>query len=366
MTRPIYAHVNLDALKHNYLLAKEANQGPALAVLKANAYGHGAVACAQALSPIADGFAVASLEEARQLRNAQITQPILLLEGFFDAEELAEIAALECWVVVHDAWQVDALCAAQFKAQTQVWLKVNTGMHRLGLTPAEVPQAYQALSNCPQVDQVALMTHFANADAIDKSDVKAQIRQFEETANALSFDGLISLSNSAAILSGVGLKNLNQSSSNWVRPGLMLYGADPLYANIEKDNNVQPLQTVMTLQAKLIAVKTLQAGDAIGYGSLFKADVTMRVGVVACGYADGYPRTAMQAPVAVDGVQTTTLGRVSMDMLYVDLRDLPEAAIGSVVELWGEQVSVDAVASAANTLSYELLCNVKRVQFTYS
>lgn len=368
MTRPINAQIDLSALKFNYQYAKQQNAGPALAVVKANAYGHGAVRCAQALRDVADGFAVASLEEARELRQAGIHAPVLLLEGFFDATELAEIAALNCWLVIQATWQVTALLEYSMSHDDEaqpwhVWLKVDTGMHRLGMTPDEAMQAYGQLHTKPFIQTIKLMTHFANAD--DVSDLKTctQMQVFLQLVGQIGFSGEISVANSAAVL---GWPELNTTTAmpRWARPGLMLYGANPFYGTSTQHVG-ETLQAVMTLTSQVIAIQTIQAGETIGYGGLFQAKETMRVGVVACGYADGYPRTAMHAPAMVAGQMTRVIGRVSMDMLFVDLEGLPDVTVGAEVELWGKYVSVDAVAASANTLAYELLCNVKRTPFIY-
>ncbi len=362
MTRPITARIDLSALQHNYQLAKQASQGPCLAVIKANAYGHGAEQCAKALEPIAEGFAISSLAEAKALRVSGITKPILLLEGIFEAAELAEAAQLNCWLVLHEQWQVDCLLAANLAHDWHVWLKVDTGMHRLGFSTQAALNAYQRLSMQANVKAIKLMTHFANADDLNSEQTQTQIQAFEKLVDQAGFEGDVSFANSAAILSGLNLRcNLTQ----WARPGLMLYGANPFYASAQPKLS-DSLRAVMTISANIIAVRKLKAGERIGYGSLFQAKNAMRIGVVACGYADGYPRTAMGAPAMVEGKHTTVIGRVSMDMLFVDLHDIPTAQLGSEVELWGPNVAVSAVAAAANTLAYELFCNVKRVKFIYT
>lgn len=364
MTRPIKAQIDLNALKHNYSLAKQQNAGPTLAVIKANAYGHGAVQCAQALGDIADGFAVAALEEARELRQAGIQLPILLLEGFFDATELDEIAALDCWLVIHDSWQITALLEYGQSQSWHVWLKVDTGMHRLGMAPEAAVRACTQLKSHPNIQEIKLMTHFANAD--DLSDVKtnAQMRVLQDVIDQTAFAGEVSIANSAAIIGWPGLMT-TPKMPRWARPGLMLYGANPFYGTAEQSLG-ESLQAVMTLTSQIIAIQTIQAGETIGYSGIYQAQETRCIGVVACGYADGYPRTAINAPAMVAGQKTTVIGRVSMDMLFIDLHGIESAEVGAEVELWGPNVSVDAVAASANTLAYELLCNVKRVQFIYT
>ena len=352
MSRPAIAHIRLDAFRHNYRVAKQSHGGKALAVIKANAYGHGAVHCAKAIEGEADGFAVASLEEALQLREAGIPEPILLLEGFFEAIELPEIVANDLWIVVHSQWQVEILLAAKLAKPLHVWLKMDSGMHRVGLPPNEYVQAYERLKNHKIVAKIVMMTHFANADNLSSKHTLLQIETFENTIEGLS--AKTSLANSAAIL---GWK---QAKCDWTRPGIMLYGADPLMI---ADTKLKP---VMQLTSKIISIRSIKQGESIGYGSIFTAERDIIVGVVACGYADGYPRSAVTGtPIAVDGKMTRLIGRVSMDMLFVDLTDIPNATIGSQVELWGNQVAANAVATSAGTIAYELFCNVKRAHFQY-
>lgn len=354
MARPAIAHIRLEAFRHNYRVAKAMHGGNALAVIKANAYGHGAVQCAQAIASEADGFAVACLEEAVELRAAGITNPILLLEGFFEANELPEIVANDLWMVIHAAWQVEILTAAKLAKPLQIWLKMDSGMHRVGLSPAEYSLAFMRLSGHVNVAKIVLMSHFANADNLKSEHTLQQIALFQNTVQSLGITE-VSLANSAAIL------GWPQSHKNWSRPGIMLYGADPLYATDT------PLRAVMQLTSQIISIRKIAKGEAIGYGSMFTAPRDTIVGVVACGYADGYPRSASNlAPAAVDGVLTKLIGRVSMDMLFVDLTDIKNAKIGSHVELWGDLILANDVAKAAGTIAYELFCNVKRVQFRYS
>lgn len=356
MTRPAIAYIRLDAFRHNYRLAKQMHGGKALAVIKANAYGHGAVQCAKAIENEADGFAVACLEEALQLRQAGIKNPILLLEGFFEATELAEIVAYDLWVVIHAPWQLEMLLAATLNQPVHIWLKMDSGMHRVGFSPQAFRDAYERLSGYANVEKIVLMSHFANADDVKSPHTLQQMVCFEKTISELDAKNKtdVSLANSAAILAWP------QSHAHWARPGIMLYGADP---HLSAETN---LHAVMQLTARIIATREIQAGEAIGYGSIFTAESAMRIGVVACGYADGYPRSAVNAPVAVDGVLSRVIGRVSMDMLFVDLTPIASANIGSTVELWGDQVPANDVAKAAGTIAYELFCNVKRVQFCYT
>ncbi len=363
MTRPAIAHIRLDAFRHNYRVAKQMHGGKALAVIKANAYGHGAVQCAKAIENEADGFAVACLEEAIELRTAGIKAPILLLQGFFEAGELTEIVANDLWIVVHAQWQVEMLLTAELAKPLQIWLKMDSGMHRLGLSPAAYSRAFMRLCKHENVEKVVLMSHFANADNVNSQHTAQQVEVFKNTLaslNSKAYRAEFSLANSAAIL------GWPTSQASWSRPGIMLYGADPLM------NADTSLRAVMQLTSKVISIRHIQVGESIGYGSLFTATRDTIVGVVACGYADGYPRSAIDAPAAVDGKLTKVIGRVSMDMLFVDLTDicdlngLPSAKVSSNVELWGDQVLANDVAKSAGTIAYELFCNTKRVQFTYS
>ena len=354
MSRPAIAHIRLDAFRHNYRVAKQMHGGKALAVIKANAYGHGAVQCARAIENEADGFAVACLEEALQLRQAGIKNPILLLEGFFEAAELPEIIANDLWIVIHAQWQIEILLATKLVKPVQVWLKMDSGMHRVGLSPLDYSQAYMCLAEHASVAKIVCMSHFANADNLSSAHTMQQITLFQNTLQSLQVKE-ISLANSAAILAWP------QAYKNWSRPGIMLYGADPLYST------KTPLHAVMQLTSQVISIRHIEKGESIGYGSMFTAARDTVVGVVACGYADGYPRSASNlAPAAVDGVMTKLIGRVSMDMLFVDLTDILQANIGSHVELWGDTVLANDVAKAAGTIAYELFCNVKRVKFMYS
>ncbi|MGZ8251365.1 MAG: alanine racemase [Methylophilaceae bacterium] len=365
MSRPAVAHIRLDAFRHNYRVAKQCHGGKALAVVKANAYGHGAIACAQAIADEADGFAVAAIEEALALRQAGITAPILLLEGFFEEAELPLIVENKLWIVIHHRWQVDMLLASKLAQPLQVWLKMDSGMHRVGLSPAEYASAYVRLSQHANVAKLVLMSHFANADDLQSAHTQQQVEVFRQTIAAIDKPSTlpqeISLANSAAIL------GWPQAHGSWSRPGIMLYGASPIPERL----TAHALRPVMQLTSRIISTRKIARGESIGYGSIFTAERDTTVGVVAMGYADGYPRAATGAtsalpPVAVDGTITRLIGRVSMDMLFVDLTDIPAAGIGSKVELWGDQIPANDVATAAGTIAYELFCNVKRVRFQYS
>lgn len=346
MPRPIRATFDLSAFARNLAVARGRASGARIwAVVKASAYGHGLLRAARALDA-ADGFALLDLDEAVRLRGAGVRKPILLLEGFFAAADLETIAAHSLSVVVHSQEQIAMLESAPLAAPLPVHLKLDTGMNRLGLAPGEARAAVARLQATASVGPITLMTHFADADG--PAGVDEQVARFDSATNGLSLPR--SLANSAALL------RYPQARGDWVRPGIMLYGCSPF---ADEPAQALGLEPVMTLAAELIAVRRLARGDRVGYGGTFVADRAMRIGVVACGYADGYPRHAPTGtPILVAGRRTRTVGRVSMDMLTVDLEGIPEAAVGTPVTLWGEGLSCDEVAAAAGTVSYELLCGL--------
>lgn len=342
--RPLLATVHLDALRHNLRIAKLcAPKSKIMAVVKANAYGHDLTYAAMGLAA-ADGFAVLGLNEALALRAEGYQQVILLLEGVFTADELEEAAKNDVALVVHSAVQVEMLEQSRLARQISIFLKLNTGMNRLGFAPSEYASMLSRLQACKNIADITLMTHFATAD--EPEGIAEQLALFKEVTAGMAYPS--SLANSAAVL------RHPESHTDWVRPGIMLYGASPVTGTHPELFNLKP---AMTLASEIIAVQDLAPGQSVGYGKKFIAEQKTRVGVVACGYADGYPRHAPTGtPVAVAGRLTRTLGRVSMDMLCVDITDIPETQIGSRVELWGKLVAVDEVAEAAGTVGYELLC----------
>ncbi len=342
--RPIQAIISVDAMAHNLRVARQRSGGSKLlAVVKANAYGHGLSRAVRGLSA-ADGFAVLTLEEAANLRLMGVDKPILLLEGLFDAEELATCVELDVWPVVHHAQQLEWIERHPPAKPLQVFLKFDSGMHRLGFPLDQFESALKRVRSLAGVAGVTLMTHFAQADELD-----GMAWQSEPFLACAKPSGLPwSDANSAALLRSSG------QPGNWARPGIMLYGASPFADTPATQLDLKP---AMTLQSEIIAVQRLRQGEGLGYGLLYRAERDMRVGIVACGYADGYPRHAPTGtPILADGQSTRTLGRVSMDMLYVDLSRLPNTGIGSPVVLWGEGLPVEDVARAAGTISYELLC----------
>ena len=346
MTRPIVAEIDRAALAANLARVRAYAQGAeVLAVVKANAYGHGLSRVLPALAD-ADGLALVELEAALELRAAGYTRPILLLEGFFDARELEPIARHALGVVVHHVEQIRVLEQATLARPVDVHVKVNTGMNRLGIAPADVVRACVRLADAGAVAGVTLMMHFACSDEADG--IAEPLVRFGHACAGLPYRR--SLANSA------GVVRFAEIGGDSVRPGIMLYGATPF---ADRDAQSLGLRPVMTLRSQLIGVQMLARGEAVGYGRTFRAPQAMRVGVVACGYADGYPRHAPNgAPVLVCGRRVPIAGRVSMDMLTVDLSSVPQARIGSDVVLWGEGLPVDDVAAAASTVGYELLCAV--------
>ena len=343
MSRPIQARIDLSALQNNLRVVRRTASGRIMAVIKANAYGHGLLRAAAALAE-AEGFAMLDVRDAVALREAGFRQTLLLLEGFFRADELPLLAEYELASVIHSPQQLAMLDAFPRRNALQVWLKVNTGMNRLGFAPEQVPAAMEKLKRHSAVREIVLMTHFAHAD--EPEGIAEQLERFRGVTDAYRMPR--SLANSAALL------RYPSTHSEWVRPGIMLYGASPFADTGAQQLGLRP---VMTLSSEIISVRELKAGDRVGYAGQFRADRAMRIATVACGYADGYPRHAPTGtPILVNGQRTRTLGRVSMDMLGVDLSEVADAEVGSRVTLWGEGLPVEEVASAAGTISYELLC----------
>jgi alanine racemase len=355
MARPLYAQLSLPALRANVARARALAPGAELlAVVKANAYGHGLLRLLPALAE-ADGLALIELDTAIALRAAHYMRRILLLEGFFAPDELPEVAARRLAVVVHSEYQVRMLELARLKRPLEVFVKVNTGMNRLGIAPADVVRTVERLNHCESVAVLRLMTHFARADEDDG--LTEPIAVFTAACRGMPYPR--SLANSA------GVVRYAEAGGDIVRPGIMLYGATPFRDRSAEDIGVRP---VMTLRSEIIAVQALRPNDSVGYGGAYTASRERRIGVVACGYADGYPRCAPNGtPVLVCGKKARIAGRVSMDMITVDITEVLEADVGSPVVLWGEGLPVDEVANAASTVGYELLCAVApRVPFVVS
>ena len=342
--RPARARIDLGALRHNLALAKQRSPDARVwAVVKANAYGHGMARTWRAFQA-ADGLALLEVEDALWLREQGWAKPLLMLEGFFDDEDLNVFARHRLTAVVHHAEQLEIIERSMLESRIDVYLKINTGMNRLGFRPGDARAALARLRNSGKTGAITLMTHFSDADG--PRGVAEPLAAFEAVTRGLALPA--SIANSAALL------RFPQTHRDWVRPGLLLYGCSPFEGHAARDFGLVP---AMTLTSRIIAVQDLDPGERVGYAGMFTADRAMRVGVVAMGYADGYPRHAnVGTPVLVGGRRSHMLGRVSMDLLCVDLSAMPDAGIGSEVTLWGEGLSADEVAASAGTVSYELLC----------
>ncbi len=348
MGRPARALVDASALRHNLdQVRRLAPRARVMAVIKANGYGHGLSWVANALSD-ADAFGVSSVEEGLALRQAGVKLPVCLLEGFFTADELPLLAEHRLAPTIHDESQIQALSQATLPAKLPVWIKIDTGMHRLGFAPHDLPNVLARLRACATVGDVRLMSHLANAEAAADPSTKLQIENFLTHTKNLGLE--TSLANSAGIVAWP------DSHGDWVRPGIMLYGVSPVANQSSEQLNLKP---VMTLQTSLIAVHQRKHGDAIGYGGDWRCPRDMPVGVAAIGYGDGYPRhAAVGTPVLVNGRRVPLVGRVSMDMITLDLSSQPQARVGDTVVLWGQDLPVAEVAQSAGTIAYELLCRV--------
>jgi alanine racemase len=346
MPRPISATIKASAFANNLgVVRRHAPNAKVWAVVKANAYGHGLVTAARALEG-ADGYAMLDFEEAIRLRLQGVKKPILLLEGFFKPQDVPLLSEYDLTPVVHNIEQIEILEKTALSRPIDAYLKVNSGMNRLGFTVDNVRIGWNALHGHEQIRSVTVMTHFADADGA--SGVASQLEWFNSMTQPMQAPR--SMANSAAVL------RFPETHADWVRPGIMLYGCSPFADQTAEDLGLEP---VMTLKTEIIALQNLAAGERVGYGFGFEATEEMTIGIVACGYADGYPRSAPSGtPVLVNGERTRTVGRVSMDMICVDISALPEAYIGTPVTMWGEGLSADEVGAAAGTLSYELLCGL--------
>jgi len=344
--RSAEAFIDFQALQHNFQRVKQyAPNSRVMAVIKADAYGHGIIHVARALDQ-ADGFAVAHISEAISLREAGIIQPITVFQGFQSADQLAQMVAFNLRPTIYQSWQVDML-EQQLSGRLSVWLKVNTGMGRLGVQPSEAAELWSRLKQNSCVKELGLSSHFANADCPEHLSNQQQIDCFQNLAS--QFQAQTSLANSA------GLISFPQAHGDWVRPGIMLYGASPILDNSALSLDLKP---VMQLKSPLIAINYLKKGDSLGYGSLWQCPEDMPVGIAAIGYGDGYPRHApLGTPVWLNGKISQLIGRVSMDVISIDLRTIENARVGDEVVLWGKEVAVDEVAKSAETIAYELLCN---------
>ncbi|MBI2970074.1 MAG: alanine racemase [Gammaproteobacteria bacterium] len=356
MTRPARVIVDLDALRHNLSRVRALAPGArVMAIVKADAYGHGIERVAHAL-PAADAFGVACVEEAQQLLAAGVKRPIVLLEGPFSAQELKAISARGLEIVVHHAFQIELLERTAVPQPLRVWLKVDSGMHRLGFDPADVARAWARLHACRSaLPPLRLMTHLARANLAGDPMTGMQLAAFERACSGLEAER--SIANSAAII------GFPSSHAQWVRPGLMLYGVSPVDGRDAGDYGLRP---AMTLCSELISIKRVRAGEPVGYGASWRCPEDLTIGVVAAGYGDGFPRHARSGtPVLVNGRQCAIIGFASMDMLTVDLRPVPDARIGDVVELWGASLPIERIAQHADTVPYELLCGVHKQRLSF-
>lgn len=352
MIRSAYAVVRLEHLAHNLnTLRNFAPHSKIMAVVKADAYGHGLAEAARALNQ-ADAFAVACANEALELRSAGILHPIVCLQGFSNSSQLQQIADANIQAVIHSDYQIKLLLGSKLKQPIQVWLKIDTGMSRLGVSPKDAASIYQQLQDSKRVAKIRLMTHFANADLLDEKVTQRQLQLFEQAAKDMP-DCEKSAANSAATLA------FSNTQYDWVRPGLALYGISPFQTG-QSHPDTSDLIPAMSLYAPIIAIKNCRTGDRIGYGGTYTCPRDMRIAVVAMGYADGYPRSLSQAAhVSIDGKHAPIVGCVSMDMITIDVSEI-DVSIGDDVEFWGTDIAVSDVAQAANTISYELLCGIAR------
>ncbi|WP_423064011.1 alanine racemase [Candidiatus Paracoxiella cheracis] len=356
MSRGAIAYIDLNALKHNYSRLQQLAAGRSiLAMIKSNGYGHGLLRVAKTLNT-ADAFGVASLDEAIALRKGGIKQPIMVMAGFYDKDEIPQFVDYDLQVVLHRPDQITALEKNTLPTPLTVWMKIDTGMHRLGFPLNQVHSVFERLQRCESIKKpIGLMTHLADADNPDRQFTELQLAKFKEITNGLS--GPKSIVNSAGLLS-----YNNEALADWVRPGIMLYGVSPISTHTGEEEGLKP---VMTLTAKIMAVKQCRKGDKVGYGCTWTCPEDMPIGIVGIGYGDGYPRHAKNGtPTIVNGKTCPLIGRVSMDMIAIDLRSEANAAVGDRVTLWGEGLPVEKVAACANTIGYELLCNItQRVKF---
>ena len=353
----VTATVDLSALRHNLQRVREyAPASRVMGALKADAYGHGMVAVARALDDGLDAYAVACLEEAEAIRAAGCRTPCVLLEGPLHPQEIETIAARGEPVVLHADWQLQALRTLRCATPLPVWIKLDTGMNRLGFRPDQARRLAQAVSANPALKLLGWMTHLANADAADSAGTQAQLTRFFAATDGLP--GARTIANSA------GLMAYPQARVDWVRPGIMLYGASPLEGHTASQDGLLP---TMRVESRLIAMRDVPAGEAVGYGSEWVCAEPTRVGVIAMGYGDGYPRHARSGtPVQVRGQTVALIGRVSMDMITVDLRSCPQAQVGDTAVLWGGGLPVESVAEHAGTIAYDLFCGLtNRVYYHY-
>lgn len=352
--RTATAIIDFQALANNYQTIKAyAPNSKVLAVLKANAYGHGLERIAQAL-PQADAFGVARISEAIALRKAGIEQPIVLLEGFFSSEELFLLSEYNLDTIIHNQEQLNAITHASIDSPIKVWLKIDTGMHRLGINPNDLTTFYQTLELSKNVQKgIVLMSHLGCADDINDKTTAIQLNLFKQITT-LGRDN----KNECSLANSAGICAWPETHFDWVRPGLMLYGVSPMLTLSDEKKALQP---VMTLKSSIISIRKIAKGDSVGYGSTWTCDQSTHIAVIAIGYGDGYPRHAQNGtPVYVNGRIVPLVGRVSMDMITVDLGEDLKDKIGDEATLWGADLPIEQVAKYATTIPYELLCNISR------
>ncbi|HEC12195.1 MAG TPA: alanine racemase [Acidiferrobacteraceae bacterium] len=348
MTRPLRAVIHPAALAHNLNVARKfAPQSKVMAVVKADAYGHGLAGAVQGLQA-ADGFGLLTTDQAIHLREMGVDKPLCLLEGFFEPYELTVLAGYGVAVTLHSEAQLRVLETTRFKGPLDVWVKLDTGMHRIGFSPGAVADVMQRLLVLDNVRPIGFMSHLANADQVDDPATEKQLKQFVSTCSAYTKPK--SLANSAAVVAWPA------TYLDWVRPGIMLYGSSPVAAQSAQELGLQP---AMDLDSALISIKDLSRGDRVGYGGTWVCPHDMRIGVVAAGYGDGYPRHAPQGtPILVKGRVAPLVGRVSMDMITLDLSQHDDVQVGDPVRLWGQDLDIDAIAKRVGTIAYELMCGV--------
>ena len=355
MTRPSRVIIDIKALEHNFSRIKElVHNSKIMAIIKADAYGHGIVRVAKTLRD-ADAFGVACLEEAEQLRIASITTPIILLEGPYKPNDLSLIIKLNLEVVIHNEYQLELLEKSKIDGPIKVWLKIDTGMHRLGFSVDKTEEMLRRLMLCRNINSTPiLMSHLATANEKNHALTYQQLDTFREISKIVNIEKTIA--NSAAII------NFPDVHFDWVRPGLMLYGVSPLINSCGHDHG---LKSVMTLESEIISIQYLSKGEPVGYGATWRCPENMPVGIIAAGYGDGFPRHAKSGtPILVNNIRCPLIGRASMDMLTIDLRNQSNAKIGDRVVLWGGSLPIEEIATYAETIPYELLCGVhKRLQF---
>jgi alanine racemase len=363
MSRPTQIIIDLSAIKKNCNLAQSlAPLSNIIAVVKADAYGHGAIEVAKALEPQVKMFTVSCLEEAQILRRGGIGKPILLLEGCFSETEIVIAEQLKLQLVVHHQVQVDQLLNAPLSKQLKIWLKIDTGMHRLGISPESVEDIYQQLNACAHVSQIVLVTHLASADRLVCDFTTAQLNLYHKTVSSIIARSRVSIEQSIA--NSAGVLAWPQSRLDWNRPGIMLFGLSPFSCSHQEANKLIP---AMTFRSEIIALRVIAAGESVGYGNTWTASQPSVIATVAAGYGDGYPRSARSGtPVLVGGKRAKLVGRVSMDMICVDVTELGDVKIGDEVEMWGANLPANEVAFWSDTIAYELVTRMpKRVRRSY-